>query len=202
MAKKPARRQLEGAKFLTPTFRASFMNVFEPKAFEDGDDEKYSVDMLWNKKKSDLSAFKKKIDELAVKAWGKDKAKWPKNYRPPFKDGDEKEDAEAYAGHVYAKADSTQPPGIYNEDKEDIINKREFVSGDFARASIYIQPYENVGGKGLEGRSGMKFYLQGIQRVKKGEPLGVTNSKNDFEVVENEEGESSDDTEDEEDGGF
>ena len=174
---------------MTPTFRASFLTVFEPRAYEDGD-PKYSVEMLFHKKKTDLTDLKKKMGECAAKAWGPDKKKWPPNFKWPFKDGDEKEDAgEVYAGHLYARCDSNKPPGIFDQDKNDILDKREFVSGDYARASVFMVPYENVGGK--DGRSGIKLYLQGIQLVKKGEPLGRS-ARDDFDTVESDE---TDDTE-------
>ncbi len=202
MAKK-ANKQFEGMKAMTPTFRASYLTVFKPRAFEEGADEKFSVEMLFHKKQSDLTDLKAKMQACAVGAWGKDKTKWPKNFRWPFKDGDEKEDAgEAYAGHVYARCDSKKPPGIFDQSREDIINEREFVSGDYARASLFMVPYENIGGKHPEGRSGIKLYLQGIQLIKKGEPLGAAGNRNDFEVVENDEGGESGEGETETDDGF
>lgn len=194
---KQQRKKFEGIKAITPTFRTSYMHVHEPKAFEDGE-PKYSVEMLYSEKASDLTDLKKKMQIVAVKAWGSDKAKWPKNFRWPFKKGDEKDGGDDhYKGHVYARADSKQPPGVFDENKDDIIDKREFASGDYARASVFMVPYENIGGKHPEGRSGIKIYLQGIQRIKKGERFGNQGNRDDFEVVENEEaGETSDDTAD------
>ncbi len=193
------RKKFEGIKAMTPTFRASYLTVFEPKPFEDGADPKYSVEMIFHKTKTDLAELKKKMQTVAAKAWGSDKTKWPKNFRWPFKDGDEKEDAgEHYKGHVYARADSKQPPGIFDQEKNDIMDKREFFSGCFARASVFMVPYENIGGKHPEGRSGIKIYLQGIQLVKKGEAFGNAGNREDFEVVENDEGGETptDDTDD------
>lgn len=188
------KKQFEGVKFTTPVFRASFLTVFEPRAFEDGE-PKYSVEMLFHETKSDLTDFKKKLYQVAESAWGKDTKLWPKNFRFPFKKGDDKDDAgEAYAGHLYARADSKRQPGIYDQEKNDIISKNEFVSGDYARASLFMVPYENIGGKGPDGRSGIKLYLQGIQLYKKGEPLGAAgSSRNDFDEVKNEDQTDSDD---------
>lgn len=189
-------KQFEGVKAVTPTFRASFLNVFVPKAYEEGKDEKYSVQMLFDKKRTDLTELKKKMKEIAVKAWGKDEKKWPKNFRWPFKNGDDmdadmpEQQKEIYAGTLYCSADSKQAPGVYDQDKNDILDQKEFYSGCYARASLFMVPYENIGGKGTEGRSGIKLYLQGIQLVKKGEKLGA-NSRDDFDVVENEEEDSN-----------
>lgn len=177
-------------KVKTPLFRASYLTVFTPRAFEDGAEEKYSVQMLFDKKKTDLSEFKKKLQAVAVKAWGKDKAKWPKNFRWPFKDGDEMPDdmaesqKEIYAGMIYCSADSKRPPGVYDQRLEEITNPREFYSGCYAYASLFMVPYENVGGR--DGRSGIKLYLQGIQLAKKGENLGGANAKSDFEELPDE----------------
>lgn len=191
------RKKFEGIKCVTPTFRASFLNVFEPKAFEEGAEPKYSVEMLFNKKTSDLTEMKKKIKTVCAKAWGSDESKWPKNFRMPFKDGDDAESfgddvpasrKEVYAGHVFARTDSKRPPGIYDQSKNDIMDKRELFSGCYARASLFMVPYENIGGKGRDGRSGVKLYFQGIQLVKKGEPLGNPGARDDFDEVENDEG--------------
>jgi hypothetical protein len=196
-------KKFEGIKAITPTFRASFLNVFEPKAYEDGE-PKFSVDMLFHKKKSDLKEFRKKMKDAGALAWGTDEKEWPKNFTWPVNDGDERDDKNAaYAGHVSVRADSKNPPGIYDQNKEDIMDKREIYSGCFCKASVFMVPYENIGGKFPKGRSGIKLYLQGIQLVKKGDPLGNVGSRNDFEVIENEDGEeSSDESESEDGGGF
>lgn len=190
---KDTRKKFEGIKCVTPTFRASYLTVFEPKSYEQGP-PKYSVEMLFDKKTSDLTDMKKKMGEIAVKAWGKDKAQWPKNFRWPFKDGDNMGDdieeaaAEIYAGNYVARTDSQNEVTIIDQKKNDILNKNEIFSGCFCRASLYMVPYENIGGKGPEGRSGIKLYFQGIQLVKKGEPFGNVGAKNDFDEVEDEGG--------------
>ena len=203
------KKKFEGIKAVTPTFRASYLNVFEPKAIRDDAPEKFSVQMIFDKKRTDLTELKKKMKSIAVAAWGKDEKKWPKNFRWPFKDGDqtsgdmEEKQAAIYAGQLYCNADSKNQPGIYDQDKNDILDKREFFSGCYARASLFMVPYENVGGKGADGRSGIKLYLQGIQLVKKGEKLGGGDSRGDFETIENEEGGgSAAEGEDDEDPGF
>lgn len=189
---KATRKKFEGIKVVTPVFRASYLTVFEPKAYEDGP-EKYSVECLFDKDKADLDDMKAKMKKIAVMAWGKDKAKWPKNFRWPFKDGDEKEDAsEHYANHIYLRADSLQPVGIFDQEKNDIMDKREIYSGCYCKASLYMVPYENIGGKGSEGRSGIKCYLQGVQLIKTGEAFGNQGGKNDFEVEDNDEGDDTD----------
>lgn len=204
-----AKNRFEGVKARTPTFRASFMNIFTPKAFEEGADEKYSVQMLFDKEGVDLTPLKKKMKEAAIKAFGKDEKKWPKNFSWPFNDGDDTPEdwddskKEIYAGHLYCSADSKNPPGIYDQKKEDMdeTQKREIYSGCYCQASLYMVPYQDVGGRGNKGRSGIKLYLQGIQLVKKGEPLGNVGSRDDFEVIENEDGDT-DSADEDDDGGF
>jgi len=211
MAKKATpRKKFEGVKVTTPTFRASFMNVFTPQAYEDGP-EKYSVEMLFDKKKTDLKPMRAKLKEICVTAWGKDEKKWPKNFRWPFKDGDDRdsftEDApeerlETYSGHLFCRADSLNQPGIYDQNKEDIMDKNEIFSGCYCKASLFAVPYANVGGRGADGRSGVKLYLQGVQLVAVGEKLGGSDSRDDFEVIENEDDDSGDSDDEEEDPGF
>ncbi len=186
------RKKFDGVKCTTPIFRASYLQVFEPKAFKQKGKEqgepKYSTTMLWPKD-TDLKDMKSKMMTLAVGAWGKDKAKWPKNFRWPFIDGDTQEDAsEHHAGMLVARADSKNPPGVFDQKLNDIVNKRDIFSGCFCKASLFMVPYENIGGKYPNGKSGIKLYLQGVQLIKKGEPFGnMGASKGDFEVVDHDE---------------
>lgn len=201
------KQNFEGVKAVTPTFRASYLNIFTPKAYEEGAPEKYSVQMIFDKKKTDLGPLKKKMLEAAQGAWGKDKAKWPKNFNWPFRDGDDMPEDMAegqkaiYAGSVYCNADSKNPPGVYDQKRNEIIDQREIFSGCYCRASLFMVPYQDVGGRGTSGRSGIKLYLQGIQLIEKGEPLGRANARDDFEDVESESGGDFGDADDD-DGGF
>lgn len=198
MAKKAAPKKFEGFKFTTGQFRASYLTVFEPKAFEDGAEEKYSCDMLFPKK-MDITDLKKFFFKVAKSAWGPDKTKWPKNYQSPIKDGDEKEDAGGYADHWYVRTDSKNPPGIVDRKGEDIEDKRMIFSGCYCRASLFVKPYQNIG-----GRSGLKCYFQGIQLLKKGEPFGESfNAADAFdELDEDADGDSDSDDSDLDDMGF
>jgi hypothetical protein len=210
-----AKKKFEGAKARTPTFRACFLNVFQPKAFKDdqGNEgkEKYSVQMLFDKEAVDLTDLKKKMKGVAVKAWGKDEKKWPKNFSWPFNDGDDMpedmDDAqkEIYAGMVYCNADSIQPPGIYGanpKDSSDDPTPQDLFSGCYCQASLFMVPYQDIGGRGNKGRSGIKLYLQGIQLIEKGERLGSGASRDDFEAVENEDGDSDSSDDDDDGPGF
>src|ERR1700676_5273510 len=97
----------ERKKVTTPTFRASFLAVFEARAFEEGE-AKYSVSAIWDEK-DDLSALKAIAKQAAVDKWG---AKQPSNIRSPFRKGEEKEGVEGYgAGKVFTNLTTKNPPG-------------------------------------------------------------------------------------------
>lgn len=164
-------------KILTPHFRASFANVFKPRAPFEGQEPVYSVQMLFPKN-TDLAVLKKAVREVIVKKWGADKEKWPKNLRLPFKDGNEK-NLEDYKDMTVIEARSKQKPGLVNQRMEEIIEPSEFYSGCWARATLTCFAYDKAGNKGVS------FGLQNLQKVKDDVAFsGKRNAKDDFDEIE------------------
>lgn len=148
------------SKVITPVFRVSFPNIFEPKGFE-GQEPKYSIAMLFDES-TDLSALKKAANEAAKKKWGD---KIPKNMRSPFGDGNEKE-FEGYQDHIVVNARTKNQPQVIDKNKQEILDPREFYAGCYARASIVAFAYDTAGNKGVA------FALNNLQKMGEGEPLG------------------------------
>lgn len=165
------KKQIE--KVITPVFRVSFPQVFEPKAFGGGD-PKYSVVMLFDKK-ADLSKMKALVKKVALAKWPNG---LPSNFVSPFKNGNEKE-YEGYADKVYITASSLYEPGVLDEHKQPIINAKEFYAGCYAIASVNAFAYDKL------GKRGVSFGLQNLMKVNDGESLGGGSSpEKDFESVE------------------
>lgn len=163
-------------KCMTPEFRVSFPQVFEPKAFQ-GQEPKYSVVMLFDKK-TDLKALKDAAFNAAKEMWG-EKAKWPKNFKMPFRDGDEKADQLGYAGKIFVTATSKKRPGVVNQKLDDIVNKEEFYAGCYARAVLIAFAYSKA------GNAGVSFALQHVQKLRDGEKFGGGKAARDeFSVVD------------------
>lgn len=181
--------KIEDKKLMTPEFRVSFPQVFEPKAFG-GSEPKYSIVMLLPKK-GDLSKFKTAAKNAAIEQWGAKadavlaKLKGTKGW--PFRDGDaEKADMKGYPGHYFITAKSKQKPGLVNGKREAILDKDEFYAGCFARATLIAYAYDNEFGKGIG------FSLQNIQKLKDGEKFsGKRDAEDEFDEVEDTSDDSS-----------
>lgn len=149
--------------------RFSYANVFTPRAMNEGDDPKYNVSILIDKK--DKATVKKVKDAIkAAVAEGKS-SKWggkiPPKYHYPLRDGDEERpDDEAYAGHYFINANSKQKPGLVDADREEIIDAEEFYSGCYGRVTVNLYPFASTGNKGIG------CGLNNLQKLKEGEPLG------------------------------
>ncbi len=169
---------------VTGEFRVSFPAVFEPKAFQD-QEPKYSVVMLFDKKKSDMSNLKNALVKACIDRWGP-KEKWPKSVMQkwPLKDGDEKEDLQGYAGHFHATASAKQRPGVIDRDKSPITKEDEsFYAGCYARAEVRAFTYPKEGVKGIA--PGVSIALQNIQKLRDGEAFsGRRKAEDVFDAVE------------------
>lgn len=156
-------------KVITGKVRFSYAQVFEPKAMNESSTPKYSISLIIPKKdKKTLdkikAAIESAIEEGKTSKWG---GKVPKNLKTPLRDGDdEREDDEVYAGAMFVNANSSNKPGIVDEDLNPILDKSEFYSGCYGRASINFYPYDSNGSKGIA------CGLNNLQKLEDGERLG------------------------------
>lgn len=186
-------------KCITPVFRVSYPNVFEPKAFKEGQEAKYMVTMLFDKKKADLKRMRACADAAAAEKWGANPKKWPRDLDMPFRDGDEeKADVDGYKGHIFVSAKSKTKPGLVDKQLQPIISKEEFYGGCYALAEVIAFAYD------VGSNKGVAFALLNLQKKGDGPQFsGRKRAEDVFEVIED----SSDDeesygseTEDEEEG--
>jgi len=163
-----------------PEFRVSFPNVFKPKAFQPGQDAKYSIVMLFPKK-TNLAVFKRAVDNAAIEKWGENKAKWPK-LRLPFRDGNEFQDRKGYKDHIFISASAKDKPGVVDQKRDRIdpeTGDQIFYAGCYARASLIAFAYDNMGNRGVG------FALQNIQKLRDGEKFsGRKDAEDEFDSVE------------------
>lgn len=169
-------------KVITGKVRLSFTkNVFTP-------DEKgsFSIMILIDKKDKETLAKingvvdKFKTDAKAVTIWG---SKFLASFKTPLRDGDTERDTGKYSeykGHYFINANTYNRPGVVDAQKNDIIDKSELYSGCYGRVSIIPAAYN------VDGNKGIKFYLNNVQKLSDGEPLGgsVSNAADDFTAVE------------------
>lgn len=148
--------------------RFSYLNIWEPKAIQEGQDPKYSVSAIIPK--SDKALIKK--IELAIEAAkqaGKDtkfKGKIPAILKLPLRDGDlEREDDEAYKNSFFFNANNSMKPGAVDQNRNVILDRDELQSGDYGYLNVSFYAYTTGGKPGI----GVSF--NHIMKTKTGERL-------------------------------
>lgn len=157
-------------KVITGKVRFSYVNIFKSRAFQTGQDEKYSICLLIPKKdKETIKKIQAAVD-AAIKQgisekWG---GKKPSNLKLPLRDGDDEraEEAEEYTGMCFLNANSNEKPGIIDIYKNEILDPAEVYSGCWGRASINFYPFNSNGNKGVG------VGLNNIQKLGDDEHLG------------------------------
>lgn len=184
-----------GQKLVTPKFRVSYPKLFKPGQYGKNA-PKYEITMLIAKT-ADLTPFKNAIKAAKVKKFGPDKSKWPAEINSPVVDGDAPKHSkkEGYKGHWAIKASALEDykPTVVDKDMEEITNAKDIYPGCYARAQVFCSVWE------FEGKFGVKFSLDHVQKLADGKPFGGrTNAADAFEPY-TEEDEDTDENESEED---
>jgi hypothetical protein len=165
---------------VTDKVRFSYVHAFAPFAFNAGDPEKYSTQLLIPKEdKKTLSRIKAAVNKIkadpeAVKRWG---GKVPSGIMSFLNDGDAIADTRPEcAGCYYVNAKNTLQPGIVDASCQEIIDPAELYSGCYGRASLTLFPYNKNGSKGIG------VWLNNLQKLDEGEPLSSVqpNAADDF----------------------
>ena len=136
----------------------------------------------------DLPKLVELLNETAKEKWPNAESR-PKKVINPIKDGDTSEmddgtlRCEKYPemkGHWVIMASSKQKPGVVDAELNPIMDKNEFYSGCFARASLTCFAY--APGKGREqSKTGLSFGLQNLMKARDGERFsGKANAEDDF----------------------
>lgn len=184
------------ATIVTPKFRVSYPNVFEPKLNKLSNQQEYSIEAIFDLGQ-DIESLKNMANKALAEKFGPDKNSWPNNIRTPFKNqaskakeinGKKVLPAPYQEGAVFLNLKSKNKPGVVNKDVQPIIDSSEFYAGCYAVASISCYAYS----KG--GNNGVNFALVNIQKVADGEPLGGrTRPEDDFAPVTTNNDASADD---------
>lgn len=179
-------------KVVTGKVRFSYVNIFKSRAFQAGQDAKFSICLLIPKEdKATIKKIRAAIDEAIAEGvaskWG---GKKPANLKLPLRDGDDEraEEDESYVGMFFLNANSNQKPGIVDRDLNEILDPEEVYSGCWGRASINFYPFNSNGNKGVG------VGLNNIQKLKDGERLGGARAS-----AEDDFGDGFDDVDDEDD---
>lgn len=192
-----ANSEIKNGRILTPEARLSFPAIWEPKdKIEKAKGREYSCNLLFPKG-ADLSALRKLAFDTVVAKFGPDKGKWAPNLRVdwktylsrdgkdgwPFRDGDMVE-YDGYAGNVFIKAGRAEKDGrplVVAANLDPIIDQAEIYAGCYVRALLSCYAWHNA----AFNTKGFSFALQGIQKIRDGEPFGARRATiDDFEPYE------------------
>lgn len=157
-------------KVVTGKVRFSYVNIFKSRAFQPGQDEKYSICLLIPKQdkktvKDIKEAMNAAVQQGVAEKWG---GKKPANLKLPLRDGDVEraEEAPEYEGMYFINANSKQKPGIIDMYKNEVLDPTEVYSGCWGRASINFFPFNSNGNKGVA------VGLNNVQKLGDDEMLG------------------------------
>lgn len=179
-------------EILTTEFRASYPHLFKPSSMEEGGKLMYSIEMLFDKKTTDFKLIQAPIRIAIEEEWGTDKSQWPNPLQLPYRDGDKpkrnKETGEMevrpeHKGMWIVRANSSaeysRPPVVGRDSNVPLESETEFYAGCYARASLKAFAYT------FGDKEGVKFILNGVQKIRDGEPLGGRKPANKiFGIIE------------------
>lgn len=172
----------KSTKVVTGEVRLSYVNLLEPRSYNDGQEPKYSVMMLIPKSDRKTVTRIKSAQDAAIadgvsRRWG---GKRPSNLRLPMKDGDSGDfDGPEYEGHYVLRASSKRKPGLVDAALDPVVDEGRVYSGCYGRVSFDLYPYS------VTGNNGISAGLDNVQITRDGEPLGsYTRPEDDFGVFE------------------
>jgi hypothetical protein len=142
----------------------------------EGSEPKYSAVLLIDKKdKTTLDKINAAVEEAKELGKAKFGGKIPAVLKLPLRDGDqEKPDSPEFAGMMFVNARSQDKPGIVDADLNQIINKEEFYSGCYGRASITFYAF-------AQPNKGIACALNNLQKLEDGERFdGRVSAEQDF----------------------
>lgn len=193
MANKQAEKKSKANVITTPIGIVCFANVFNPKAFQPGQDAKYSMLLVYTKaelekvpaQKKAWAELRAKVGDAAITKFGADEAKrlsQKGKLSVPWRDGSEYEEyGPPFSDDtVFIRMSSTNAPGIVSGALRPIVSDEEFYSGCKARATCAVWAFDTAGNKGVT------LLLNNIQKVADGERLSGSKkaAEDDFEATE------------------
>lgn len=166
-------------KLVLKNVRFSYaQNLFKPRAADEKSPPKFSVSLILPPDHPQIADIKRIVKQVLAHKFPTGKV--PAGLHNPLRDGNERINDEAYAGNLFVNAAASvdYPPKVIDYQKQVVKDLSFWTSGDYGNASVNFYWFDKV-------NRGVACGLNGVQFVKKGEPLsGRGNVLNDFEVEE------------------
>lgn len=182
--------KLNECQVVTGEVRLSYVNLFEPKSFKEGDkDAKYSTTILIPKNTADgqktIANIRVAIQKAAEKGAQKHfNGRTPTNVTNTLKDGDtevndlgelKKIKNPELEGNMYMRLSSKYAPKVLNVQRQEILNPLEVYSGIYGKVSLTTFAYSG------DGRRGVSAVLNNVLITREGEPLISRLTGDEFE---------------------
>ena len=177
----------EKLKVLTTEFRVSHPHLFKPTGIKGSEKLNYSIEMLFDKKITELSKLNAPLRYAAAMKWGA-KEDWPSPLKMPIRDGDKpygksKEIKEEHKGMWVVKASTSaefsKPTVVGRDPNVPLENEAEIYPGCYARAELKAHAYT------FADKDGVKFILNAVQFIRDGKAMGGRKPANQiFGVIE------------------
>ena len=168
-----------GTKIVLKNVRFSYCNLFKARAMDENAKPKFSVSLIIPKDHPQLPEVKAAIKAETEVKWP-DPKKRPGGLHNPLRDGDaDRPNDEAYAGSFFinSSANVDYPPGVFDYEKRKVEDLTYWNSGDYGNASVNFYSFD------VSAKKGVACGLNGVQFIRKGEPLGGRgNVAADFDV--------------------
>jgi len=158
----------------TGEVRFSYVHLFKPYAFQQGQEEKYSCTVLVPKTDTDTMARVNAAIEAAKQRGISDKWGGIPVVPTPVYDGDGVRPSDGMEfgteckGHwvFTASAKADYPPEVVDRQGNPVINQSEIYSGMYGRVNVTFYPYA------FGGKKGIGCGLGPVQKLRDGEVLG------------------------------
>lgn len=162
--------QLDARNVTTGEVRLSFVNLFQPRAGQDGGDPKYSVTILVPKTDADTMQRIQSAITAAIQQ-GISKGHWAQGAQPKtvLYDGDGvRPNGDQFSpeckGHWVFTASNKDQQGVVDANMNPIIDQTQVYSGVYGRVNVEFYAYNNRS-KGISAQLGP------VQILREGEPL-------------------------------
>jgi hypothetical protein len=147
--------------------RLAFPQLFEAKAFSDGQGEAYSASFIFPKGHPAEKIMAEAIEKVGSEKWG---AKWTalkkeltNKDKTALHDGDNKASYAGFPGNLFVSARSKVRPAVVDRDRSPITaSDGKVYAGCYVNAIIDIYPQDNAYGKRVNATlKGVQFYADG-----------------------------------------
>jgi hypothetical protein len=158
---------------VSPEAVAAYAWLARPDEGQQYSDGKYKVTLVLDKKDKEVEKFIETLEQKTQDLLAEEYGKIPKNYRTPFKDGDDS-NKEDFAGKYLITIKSKYQPGFVDRNNKQLDDDVFPLSGDIIRGSFALMAYTAGGMAGVSGQ------MRNIMLIEKNNNGGAASDFGEF----------------------